>query len=59
MHARVVKNGLLEKDAFLRSALVGMLVKCGTLEEAQDMFDKQQPICCNVITWTALSNRLR
>ena len=44
MHARVVKYG------FLVSALVNMLMKCGTLEEAQYLFDKQQPICCNVIT---------
>ena len=54
MYARVVKNGLLEKDVFLKSALVDMLVKCGALEEAQYVFDKQQPISCNVITWTAL-----
>ena len=50
--ADIRKEGLLEKDVVLGTALVDMYSKCGALEKAQEVLD-QLPVR-NVVTWSAL-----
>eukprot|EP00250_Pteridium_aquilinum_P006404 c16339_g1_i1 orf=310-1116(+) len=52
IHAEIARKGLLERDAFIGSTLVDMYVKCGSLNKAQEVFDKM-PIR-NIVVWTAL-----
>ena len=52
IHAEIGKQGLLEKDIVLGTALVDMYAKCGMLEKAQGVFDKLP--AHNVVTWNAL-----
>ncbi|KAI5055306.1 hypothetical protein GOP47_0030451 [Adiantum capillus-veneris] len=52
IHAEVNKQGLLEKDSVLGTALVDMYAKCGVLSKAQEVFDKLPKH--SLETWTAL-----
>ena len=52
VHADVVKLGFLDQDIYVGSSLVNMYAKCGSLEEAQEVFDRL-PIQ-NVVAWTSL-----
>eukprot|EP00250_Pteridium_aquilinum_P019308 c24389_g10_i1 orf=1-903(-) len=51
VHAHIVKKGF-EDDATVKSTLVGMYAECGSLEEAQFVFD--QLGVKDVVVWTAL-----
>jgi pentatricopeptide repeat protein len=51
-HATISKEGFIEKDAFLGSALVDMYAKCGDLQTARKVFD--QVAARNVICWNTL-----
>ena len=48
----VRRQGLLEKDIVLGTALVDMYCKCGLLEKAREVFEKLPKR--NVVTWSAL-----
>ncbi|KAH7277277.1 hypothetical protein KP509_39G043600 [Ceratopteris richardii] len=52
VHAKAYNKGLVEKDAFLANALIGMYVKVGLLAQAHQMFDRF--LVRNVISWTTL-----
>jgi pentatricopeptide repeat protein len=51
VHEHVIQGGY-ESDDFLHCSLVEMYVKCGSMEDAQSVFNKM-PIQ-NVICWTAV-----
>eukprot|EP00250_Pteridium_aquilinum_P021372 c25097_g7_i1 orf=34-960(+) len=51
VHHQIVSNALL-LDLFVDNALVFMYVKCGSIEEAQSVFDSLKSR--NVATWSAL-----
>lgn len=51
IHADVSRKGL-EKDTVVGSALVDMYAKCGSLAEAQEVFNQLQ--YQDVVSWTAL-----
>lgn len=53
MHAQFVKAGL-GTDVVIATALVNMFAKCGSLQDAQHIFDKMK--VHNVISWTAMIN---
>lgn len=50
-HSQIVQRGL-EADIIVGNSLVDMYVKCGSLEEAQKVFDSLSSR--NVVTWTSL-----
>ncbi|CAM6033774.1 unnamed protein product, partial [Sphagnum compactum] len=50
-HAQIIENGF-ESNVFVGSSLVDMYAKCGSLEEAQRVFDSM-PIH-NVVSWNAM-----
>ena len=50
--AEVRKQGLLEKDVVIGTALVDMYSKCGALERAREVFEQLQ--VRNVVSWNAL-----
>lgn len=52
IHAEISRQGLLEKDIMLCTALVDMYVKCGKLAKAQEAFNEIPTR--NVASWTAL-----
>lgn len=52
LHARVLREGLLEKDAVVANSLVYMYVKCGLLERAKDVFDQLQ--VRDSVSWNSL-----
>ena len=52
IHGEVLKQGLLEKDCALGSALVDMYMKCGAIGKAERVFE-ELPVR-NVVTWTAM-----
>ncbi|KAI5076871.1 hypothetical protein GOP47_0008936 [Adiantum capillus-veneris] len=52
IHARLIRDGLLEINVHVGTALVDMYGKCGCLSKAQEVFDKLPDR--NVISWTAL-----
>ncbi|KAH7416131.1 hypothetical protein KP509_14G076900 [Ceratopteris richardii] len=52
LHAGIAKEGLLQSNVFVGNALIDMYAKCGSLREAQEVFDVL-PVH-NVVTWTAL-----
>ncbi|KAI5069870.1 hypothetical protein GOP47_0016171 [Adiantum capillus-veneris] len=52
IHAEVCKQGLLENDSMLQTALVDMYAKCGALGKAQEVFDTLPTR--TVVTWNAL-----
>ncbi|KAH7428636.1 hypothetical protein KP509_09G009700 [Ceratopteris richardii] len=52
IHAQIVQKGLLQKNAFIGSALINMYAKCGALKEAKEVFD-ELPVQ-NVVLWNTL-----
>eukprot|EP00250_Pteridium_aquilinum_P000097 c10113_g3_i1 orf=34-876(+) len=52
LHAEIAKEGLLKSNLFVGNALVDMYAKCGSLIEAQEVFNIL-PVR-SVVTWTAL-----
>eukprot|EP00250_Pteridium_aquilinum_P018842 c24218_g11_i1 orf=1-1419(-) len=52
VHSEIVRKGFLENDHFVGNALVDMYAKTGSLEDAQQVFDKL--VVQNVVSWTAL-----
>eukprot|EP00250_Pteridium_aquilinum_P021062 c25021_g11_i1 orf=1-684(-) len=52
IHAQIAKDGLLEADIVVGTALVDMYVKCGLLGRAQEVFDEL--VIRDVITWNTL-----
>ncbi|KAI5055257.1 hypothetical protein GOP47_0030402 [Adiantum capillus-veneris] len=55
IHAEILKKGLLEGDIILGGSLVDTYAKCGSLVEAQEVFDKLP--ARNIVSWNALINR--
>ncbi|KAI5081461.1 hypothetical protein GOP47_0004644 [Adiantum capillus-veneris] len=52
VHEEIERQGLLESNLFVGSALVNMYSKCGLLTKAQEVFDKLP--ARDVVSWTAL-----
>ncbi|KAI5085013.1 hypothetical protein GOP47_0001182, partial [Adiantum capillus-veneris] len=52
IHAKIIQEGLLEKDRVVANALLDLYAKCGLLEKAQGLFDERQVV--DVISWTSL-----
>lgn len=52
LHAEIMKQGLLEENMFIGTALVDMYASCGMVAEAQVVFDKLQ--VQNLVTWNSL-----
>ena len=52
IHAKVSRQGLLQKNIVLGTALVNMYAKCGLLEEAHELF-RELPER-DVVTWSSL-----
>ena len=52
IHVEISKQGLLERDSVIGSALVDMYAKCGLLQHAQEVFDKLT--VHDTVSWTAL-----
>ena len=52
IHVQIVRNGMLERNCFLHSALIEMYVKCGSLAKAHGVFDNL--VARDIISWTAL-----
>ncbi|CAK9863659.1 unnamed protein product [Sphagnum jensenii] len=51
IHKQIIQNGC-ESDVFVGSSLVDMYTKCGSLQDAQSVFDRMATR--NVFSWTAL-----
>ncbi|KAK1286374.1 Pentatricopeptide repeat-containing protein [Acorus calamus] len=51
IHTHVWKCGF-ESDVFVKTSLVGLYAKCGSLVDAHEMFDEMQ--VRNAVSWTAL-----
>eukprot|EP01018_Ginkgo_biloba_P019951 Gb_11581 [translate_table: standard] len=51
IHAHVIKTGF-ESHAFVGSALVDMYAKCGTTDDARNVFDKMS--FKSLVSWTAM-----
>jgi pentatricopeptide repeat protein len=51
VHQQIIQRGF-ESDVFLGSSLVDMYAKCGSMEDAQSVFNKMQSR--DVVTWTAM-----
>eukprot|EP00250_Pteridium_aquilinum_P020684 c24906_g6_i1 orf=901-4083(+) len=51
LHGEIVKEEF-DTDPFINNSLVGMYAKCGSLLEAQDVFDKL--LVWDVVSWNAL-----
>eukprot|EP01018_Ginkgo_biloba_P002631 Gb_30096 [translate_table: standard] len=51
IHGEVIRSGF-ESDVFVGNALIDMYSKCGSIEEARDMFDKMPER--DVVSWTAI-----
>ena len=52
LHADILQQKLLEKDLYLRNALINLYAKCGTLATAQQVFEEFQ--YRDVVSWNAL-----
>lgn len=52
IHAEINRKGLLERNVFIGSTLIDMYVKCGSLEKAEEVFDKLHDR--NEVCWNAL-----
>ncbi|KAH7292269.1 hypothetical protein KP509_29G060200 [Ceratopteris richardii] len=52
LHKKTIRDGFLEGNSALGSALVDMYAKCGAPQKAQQVFDDLS--VRNVVTWTAL-----
>ena len=53
LHARLIKDGI-HLDCTLLNTLIHMYARCGTLENAQSVFDIMDPQKMDVITWTSI-----
>lgn len=53
LHAHVLRIGL-EHTAMLRSALINMYAKCGSIQEASRIFSEREND--DIVTWTAMIN---
>lgn len=53
LHAHVISIGL-DYTARIRSSLVNMYAKCGSIEDAKAVFDAS--ITCDIVSWTAMIN---
>eukprot|EP01018_Ginkgo_biloba_P034730 Gb_12555 [translate_table: standard] len=51
IHEEVIRSGF-QSDVFVGSALVDMYAKCGSIENARNLFDKMPQR--NVVSWTTL-----
>eukprot|EP01018_Ginkgo_biloba_P006435 Gb_28586 [translate_table: standard] len=51
IHGDIIRNGF-QSNIFVASALVDMYVKCGSIENARELFDKMHER--NVVSWTAM-----
>eukprot|EP01018_Ginkgo_biloba_P029527 Gb_22655 [translate_table: standard] len=51
IHEHIIENGF-ESDAFVRSALIDMYAKCGSIKDARNLFDKLPEQ--NWVCWTAM-----
>ncbi len=51
VHEQIIQSGF-ESDAFVSSSLIDMYAKCGSMEDAQRVFNKM-PIR-NAVSWTAM-----
>lgn len=51
IHDYMIRNGF-QSDGLLGNALVDMFAKCGSLEDARDVFDKMSQR--DIVTWNAL-----
>jgi len=51
VHQHIIQCGW-EADVFVGSCLVDMYAKCGSMEDAQSVFNKMP--CRDVVTWTAM-----
>jgi pentatricopeptide repeat protein len=51
IHEEIIRSGF-QYDVFVASALVDMYVKCHSIEDARQVFDKMPER--NVVTWTAM-----
>ncbi|KAI5062635.1 hypothetical protein GOP47_0023174 [Adiantum capillus-veneris] len=52
IHAEVAQSGLLQRDPFVSSTLLDMYIKCGSLANAQELFDDK--VVNDVVSWTSL-----
>eukprot|EP00250_Pteridium_aquilinum_P018371 c24057_g2_i1 orf=1-420(-) len=52
VHADITKQGLLEINVFVGSALIHMYAKCGLLAKAQEVFDDLPDP--NIVSWNTL-----
>ncbi|XP_059074064.1 pentatricopeptide repeat-containing protein At3g12770 [Cryptomeria japonica] len=52
IHSHIVKKMGLESGVVVATGLVDMYVKCGSIEDAQQVFDKMPER--NVVSWTAM-----
>jgi pentatricopeptide repeat protein len=52
LHVEIQGKGFLRNNVFIGSSLIDMYAKCGSLPEAQEVFEHLT--CRNVVTWTAL-----
>eukprot|EP01018_Ginkgo_biloba_P018940 Gb_33111 [translate_table: standard] len=51
VHSEIIRTGF-DSNVFVESALVDMYAKCGSIEEARQVFDKMQDR--NTVSWTAM-----
>jgi pentatricopeptide repeat protein len=51
IHEEIIRNGFLS-DVFVANSLVDMYAKCGSIENARNIFDKMHQK--NTISWTAI-----
>ncbi len=51
IHDHIIKRGY-ESDLFVGSSLVDMYAKCGSIKDAQHVFNKMST--CNAVTWNAM-----
>eukprot|EP01018_Ginkgo_biloba_P010078 Gb_35407 [translate_table: standard] len=51
IHVHIVKTGL-ERHIFVESSLIGMYAKCGSMDDARDLFNNMTKQ--NVVSWTAM-----
>eukprot|EP01018_Ginkgo_biloba_P031753 Gb_05982 [translate_table: standard] len=51
IHEEIIRCGF-ESDVFVGSALVDMYIKCGSIKDARNLFDKMPDR--NIVSWTAM-----
>jgi pentatricopeptide repeat protein len=53
IHEQIIKCGC-QTDGFVRSSLVDMYAKCGSMDNAHQVFKKMLPCSLDVVTWNAM-----